>query len=64
MLVTMDYYLLAFSSLGEVTQIGSFLFYAVPSKVAKASKLSVAGAGTLTLNFEFSTLDGCMHPHS
>jgi hypothetical protein len=41
----------ALATLGEVTQIGSFLFYAAPPKVAKASTLSIAVAGIIALNF-------------
>jgi hypothetical protein len=44
-------YILALGTLGDVTQIGSFMFYAALSKVAKPSTLSVAVAGIIMLNF-------------
>jgi hypothetical protein len=49
--VTVTVYLLALATLGEGTQIGSFLFCAAPPKVAKASALSIAVAGIIALNF-------------
>jgi hypothetical protein len=42
---------LALATLGEATQMGSFLFYAAPPKVAKASALSIPVAGVIALNF-------------
>ncbi len=42
---------LALATLDDATEIGSFLFYASPPKVAKASILSVAIAGIIVLNF-------------
>jgi hypothetical protein len=42
---------LALATLGEATQMGSFLFYAAPPKVAKAGTLSIAVAGIIALNF-------------
>ncbi len=50
-LVTATGGVLALATLGDATEIGSFLFYAVPSKVAKASILSVAVTGIIVLNF-------------
>ncbi len=44
-------YVLALATLGDATQMGSFLFYAVPPKVVKESALSVAAAGIIVLNF-------------
>ncbi len=51
MIVTATNYLLALATLGDVTQIGLFLFYAAPPKVAKASTLSVAATVAIALNF-------------
>ncbi len=44
-------YLIALATLGDATQIGSFLFYAAPPKVAKASTLSVTITVIIALNF-------------
>ncbi len=44
-------FLLALATLGDATQIGSFLFYVVPPKVAKASKEGVISQAVITLNF-------------
>ncbi len=45
---------LALTTLGRTTQIGSFLFFVAPLKVAKASSyvaVAVSVAGVITLNF-------------
>jgi hypothetical protein len=44
-------YLLALATLSDATQIGPFLFYAAPPKVAKASTLSVTITVIIALNF-------------
>ncbi len=45
------HYLLALATLGNVTQIGLFLFMLLCPKVAKASTICVAVAGIITLSF-------------
>jgi len=49
--VTATDHVLASATSGDATEIGSFLFRAVPPKVAKASTLSAAVAGIIVLNF-------------
>ncbi len=48
---TVTDYVLALATLGDATQIGSFLFYVAWPLVAKVSTLSVAVAGIIALNF-------------
>jgi hypothetical protein len=55
-------YVLTLATLGDATQIGSFLFYAMPPKVAKVSALFVAVAGVIMIKFanENTALKECL----
>jgi hypothetical protein len=50
-LMTATDYLIALATLGDATQIGPFLFYAAPPKVAKVSILSITITVVIALNF-------------